>query len=102
MAMVIRINSKLFDVVTTKMKILFYIGIMGPCSLTELRDATQSSWTTIEKVIPELLQDALIEITEEKSSVGGIKKIVKLSKKGEVIFNKLLELNDLLNRLDKQ
>jgi len=44
----------------------------------------------------------LVEIIEEKTSVGSIKKIVKLRKKGEAIFNKLLELNDLLNSLDKQ
>jgi|GEM_PF-2110117 len=102
MSMEIKINGKLFDVLSTQMKILFYIGMLKQCTLTELREATQSSWSTINKVIPELQQAALVEIIEEKTSVGSIKKIVKLSKKGEAIFNKLLELNDLLNSLDKQ
>jgi len=100
--MEIKINDKLSDVLSTQMKILFYIGMLKQCILTELREATQSSWSTINKVIPELQQAGLIEIIEEKTSVGSIKKIVKLSKKGEAIFNELLELNALLNSLDKQ
>ena len=102
MAMEIKINDKLFDVLSTQMKILFYIGILRQCTLTELREATKSSWSTINKTVPELHQLGLIEIIEEKTSVGSIKKVVRLSKKGEAVFNKLLELNDVLNKLDKE
>ena len=101
-AMAIKINDKLFDVLSSQMKILFYIGVLRQCTLSELREATQASWSTINRIIPELQQAGLIEITEEKTSVGSIRKVVRLSKKGEAIFNKLLELNDLLNSLDSK
>ena len=101
MAMTVKISDKLFDVLSTQMKILFYVGLLKQCTLSELREATQASWSTINKIIPELYQAGLIEIIEEKTSVGSIKKVVRLSKKGEAIFNKLLELNDLLNSLEK-
>lgn len=94
------VNSELFDVLSTRMKVLFYIGLMGECTLSELREATQASWTTINKIIPELYRAGFIEITEEKTTRGSIKKVVKLSRKGNAVFNKLLELNDLLDSLD--
>ena len=97
-----KVNSELFNVLSTRMKVLFYIGLMEKCSLSELREATKASWTTINKIIPELYRDGFIEITEVKTTRGSIKKVVKLSRKGSAVFNKLLELNDLLNSLDNE
>ena len=101
MALVAEINDELSDVLTSKMRIVFYIGLLKQCTLSELREAMQASWSTINKLVPELYQEGLIEITEEKMTTGGMKKIVKLSKKGEAVFNKLLELNYLLNNSDE-
>ncbi|BBG27288.1 MarR family winged helix-turn-helix transcriptional regulator [Sulfuracidifex tepidarius] len=101
MAMEVRINDKLFDILSTQMKILFYIGDLKQCTLSELREVTKSSWSTINKIVPELQKDGLIEIVEEKTSVGSVKKIVRLTKKGSAIFDKIIELNNLLNSFDK-
>lgn len=99
--MAVKINDELFDIISTNMKILLIIGLLKQCSMFELREASQVSWVTVYRVIPKLYQKGLIEINDGKSPVGGRKKIIKLTKKGEAIFKKLLELNEFLNSLNE-
>lgn len=95
------INKKLFDILSIPMQILLFINIMGEGSLMDLVSVSEMSWRTIVRWVPILEEDGLVIVEERKTSVGTVKKSVKLTEIGKAIVGKLLELNENLNKLTK-
>ncbi|WP_062088643.1 hypothetical protein [Sulfolobus acidocaldarius] len=95
--MEIKINEQLFELLLTEMKFVLYVGLLKEPTLSELRDATRASWSTVHNIVPKLQGLGLIEVQEEKTRVKSVKKIAKLTDKGRMVFEKILELNQLLS-----
>lgn len=91
--------KKKLSIFSTPMQVLIYIYEMKEGSLMDLVGISKMSWHTIQTWIPVLEENGLITVTEDRTVVGSYKKVVRLTEKGKIVAEKLIELSRELSNI---
>ncbi|MEM3862909.1 MAG: MarR family transcriptional regulator [Metallosphaera sp.] len=93
----IKLNKNIEVLLSTPLKILLKIYMLGETIVTQLvKESGGMSATTITKYVKQLEEMGLIEVEVAKTNVGTEKKIIKVSKKGLEVIDYIMKLNKLL------
>ncbi|MEM4024530.1 MAG: MarR family transcriptional regulator [Metallosphaera sp.] len=93
----IKLNKNIEVLLSTPLKILLKIYMLGETIVTQLvKESDGMSATTITKYVKQLEEMGLIEVEVAKTNVGTEKKIIKVSKKGLEVIDYIMKLNKLL------
>nr|WP_011229441.1 MarR family transcriptional regulator [Sulfolobus sp. NOB8H2]CAA09129.1 hypothetical protein [Sulfolobus sp. NOB8H2] len=93
----IKLNKNVELLLSTPLKILLKIYMLGETTITQLvKESDGMSATTVTKYVKQLEEMGLIDVEVTRTNVGTEKKIIRVSKKGLEVVDYIIKLNKLL------